>query len=282
MTWKLAFSANAFLRYSFPEAARCIRAAGYEGIEILADVPHAWPVLLLEEQKRAIHQALADNQLAISNINAFMMNAVADARQPYWHPSWIEPDRHYRQVRIDHTLRALTLARELGAPSISTEPGGPLEPGQSWQEALNLFVESLAPVAERAEQLGVQILVEPEPGLLLENSEQFETFMDRIASPAVALNCDIGHFFCAGEDPATVILRLARYIRHVHLEDIPSSRRHQHLIPGDGAINFTSVFEALRRISYPGWITIELYPYLENPEHAARTAYQRLLPYLVS
>ncbi|MCS7160584.1 MAG: sugar phosphate isomerase/epimerase family protein [Gemmatales bacterium] len=282
MSWKLAFSANAFLRYSFTEAARRIRAAGYEGIEILADVPHAWPVLLLDEQKQAIRQALRDNYLTISNMNAFMMNAVADARQPYWHPSWIEPDRHYRQVRIDHTLRALALAHELGCPSISTEPGGPLPPGLTWHCALELFLESLAPVVERAEQLGVHLLVEPEPGLLLENAAQFEEFMDRVQSPAVGLNCDIGHFYCVGEEPAQVIRRLARHIRHVHLEDIPADRRHQHLIPGDGAINFAAVFEALRDINYQGWLTVELYPYLENPDYAARMAYQRLQPYLVS
>ena len=60
-------------------------------------------------------------------MNAFMMNAVADPRQPYWHPSWIEPDRHYRAIRREHTKRAFRLAKELGAPSIQTEPGGPLE-----------------------------------------------------------------------------------------------------------------------------------------------------------
>src|SRR5207253_1224444 len=91
---------------------------------------------LLDEHKQAIRQALADNRLAISNVNAFMMHAVNDPRQKYWHPSWIEPDRHYRQVRIDHTKRALTLAKELGAPCITTEPGGPVEPGQSWPAAL--------------------------------------------------------------------------------------------------------------------------------------------------
>src|SRR5262245_26175856 len=128
----LAFSSNAYLRFSFAEAARRIASLGYRGIEIMADVPHAWPAFLLDEQKRDIKKALNDNGLSISNVNAFMMNAVNDARQRYWHPSWIEPDRHYRQVRIDHTKRALTLAHEIGANCITTEPGGPLETGASW------------------------------------------------------------------------------------------------------------------------------------------------------
>ncbi len=127
-TMKLAFSTNAYLRYSFAEAVRRIAAIGYAGVEIMADVPHAWPAFLLDEQKQGIRQALADNELGISNINAFMMHALNDPRQRYWHPSWIEPDRHYRQIRIDHTVRALTLAKDLGAPCITTEPGGPVEP----------------------------------------------------------------------------------------------------------------------------------------------------------
>ncbi len=113
---RLAFSSNAYLKFSFAEAARRIAAVGYEGIEIMADVPHAWPAYLLEEQKAGIRKSLADNRLAIANINAFMMNAIDDPRQKYWHPSWIEPDRHYRQIRINHTKRALDLAKELGAP----------------------------------------------------------------------------------------------------------------------------------------------------------------------
>src|SRR5439155_852076 len=136
----------------------------------LAGAPHAWPAFLLGEQKQGLRDALARNGLAISNVNAFMMHAVNDARQRYWHPSWIEPDRHYRQVRIDHTRRALTLARELGAPCITTEPGGPVEPGGSWSTALKLFVEMLKPVAQHAEKEGVLLLVEPEPGLLIESS----------------------------------------------------------------------------------------------------------------
>ncbi|HXG12853.1 MAG TPA: sugar phosphate isomerase/epimerase family protein [Gemmataceae bacterium] len=277
---KLAFSSNAYLRFPFAEAARRVAAIGYDGIEIMADVPHAWPAGLLEEQKQAIRDALARHNLAISNVNAFMMNAISDSRQQYWHPSWIEPDRHYRQVRIDHTRRALTLARELGARCITTEPGGPVEPGTSWGQALRLFVEMLKPVAEHAEKEGVLLLIEPEPGLLIETADQFEELMKHIDSPAVGLNFDIGHFYCVGDEPAATVHRLARYIRHFHLEDIAASRVHHHLVPGEGAIDFAATLQAIRAIGYQGWITIELYPYVDDPDTAARTARERILPLL--
>ncbi len=114
---RLAFSTNAYLRYPFEEAAERISSFGYEGLELLADVPHAWPAGLLEGPKQAIRTALERNRLTLSNINAFMMNAIADHRQPYWYPSFIEPDPNYRQVRIDHTKRALTLCAELARPT---------------------------------------------------------------------------------------------------------------------------------------------------------------------
>jgi sugar phosphate isomerase/epimerase len=275
---RLAFSTNAYLKFSFVEAVRRLAALGYEGVEIMADVPHAWPACLLDEQKHAIRDALKANGLGISNINAFMMNAISDPRQKYWHPSWIEPDRHYRQIRIDHTCRALTLARELGARCITTEPGGPVAPGESWSAALKLFVEMLKPVLEHAAKEGVLLLIEPEPELLIETADQFLELMRHLDSPAVGLNFDIGHAYCVRDEPATTIPRLAKYIRHFHLEDIAATRVHHHLIPGEGAIDFASVFGAMRAMNYTGWVTIELYPYVDDPDPAARLARERILP----
>src|SRR5262249_29066225 len=201
---KLAFSTNAYLRFSFQEAAARLAAIGYHGVEVMADVPHAWPAYLLPEQKQAIRDALRAHGLAVANVNAFMMNAIDDARQRYWHPPGIEPDRHSRRVRIDHTRRALTLARELGAPCITTEPGGPVEPGGSWSAALRLFVEGLKPVLEHAEKEGVLLLVEPEPQLLVETADQFLELMQHLDSPAVGLKLDIARFYIVRDAPAAI------------------------------------------------------------------------------
>jgi sugar phosphate isomerase/epimerase len=277
---KLAFSSNAYLRFSFNDAAKKIGKLGYQGIEIMADVPHAWPAFMLEEQKQGIRDSLKSNNLEISNINSFMMHAVNDSRQRYWYPSWIEPDKHYRQIRIDHTMRCLTMAKELGAPCITTEPGGPVEAGASWNAGLKLFVEMLKPVIEHAEKEGVLLLIEPEPGLLIETADQFLEFMGHIKSPMVGCNFDIGHSYCVGDDPASTIPRLANYIKHFHLEDIASTRVHHHLIPGDGAIDFKAAIEAIKAIGYKEWVTIELYPYVEDPDQAAKLARERIAPLL--
>ncbi len=268
----LSFSSNAYQRFSIETTIRRIAGLGYAGLELLADVPHAWPAGLLEERKRAIRDCLAEHRLAIANVNAFMMNAVADPRQPYWHPSWIEPDAAYRAIRREHTKRALRLAAELGGPSIQTEPGGPLAPGRSWQEAARVFYDELMPCVEVAEEVGVDLLIEPEPGLLIETFQQYLDFVDRIESPRVGLNFDVGHAYCTSQDPQAWIPEMAPHTKHYHIEDIAADRTHQHLIPGDGAIDFRATLGAIARSGYKGWITVELYPYLDNPDEAGREA----------
>ena len=273
---QLAYSSNAYLNYSIEETIARIAGLGFTGLELLADVPHAWPAGLLQPRKRAIRECLDRHGLKIANVNAFMMNAVADPRQPYWHPSWIEPDRHYRAIRREHTLRALRLAKELGAKSIQTEPGGPLEPGQSWHAASEVFYDEIMPCVALAEELEVLLLIEPEPGLLIERFEQYLEFTGRINSPWVGLNFDIGHAYCVGENPERWIARMAPHTKHYHLEDIAPTRKHAHLVPGRGAIDFSAVMREISASGYQGWLTVELYPYIDDPDSAGREAKQFL------
>lgn len=275
---KLAFSSNAYLKHPFDEAAARIAAIGYDGLELLADVPHAWPAGLLEGPKEAIRAAMARNKLAFSNINAFMMNAIADHRQPYWHPSFIEPDSNYARVRIDHTRRALDLCAELGAPHVTTEPGGPIPPGVSRARAVDQFVEALKPLAEHAEKLGIMLLIEPEPELLLERTDQYAEIHDRVGSKALGLNFDVGHAFCMSEDLTKAIAAMAPLTKHYHLEDIAATRVHHHMVPGDGVIDFAEVVAAIKATGYDGWLTVELYPFQDDPDAAASRAFKVLKP----
>ena len=182
---KLAFSSNAYMHFSIEATIEKIASLGYQGIEILADVPHAWPAGLLPERKDSIRRALEKHNLQIANVNAFMMNAVADPRQPYWYPGWTDPEPNYRAIRREHTKRALRLAAELGAPNITTEPGGKLVEGMSWQDAAQIFYDELMPCVEVAEEVQVKLLIEPEPELLIEKFGEYLDFIGRIDSPWV-------------------------------------------------------------------------------------------------
>lgn len=270
---KLAFSSNAYLQFSIEETIRRIAEIGYRGIELLADVPHAWPAGLLPERREAIRRCLDDHSLTISNINAFMMNAVGDPRQPYWHPGWTDPDPHYRAIRREHTKRALQLAADLGAPHITTEPGGLLTPEQTRKQAGDIFYDELMPCVEIAERLGVKLLIEPEPELFIERFDEYLEFAARVDSPLVGLNFDVGHAYCVSEDPQDWVARMAPHTVHYHLEDIAATRVHKHLIPGHGAIDFPATLRAIAESGYQDWLTVELYPYIDSPDEAAREAH---------
>ncbi|HYZ96750.1 MAG TPA: sugar phosphate isomerase/epimerase family protein [Nitrososphaeraceae archaeon] len=272
---KLAFSSNAFKKYSLENAIREIAKIGFKGVEILGDIPHAYPPEFSEEQIKKIKNLISDLNIEISNLNSFALYAIGDV----YHPSWIEHDKRLREKRIQYTIDCICLAKKLGIKNISTEPGGPISIQENKIKSdvlLKIFIEGLKKVELVAEENNVKILVEPEPSLLIENSHQFLQLMKTICSDYVKLNFDIGHFYCVKEDPSETILKLIDYIEHFHLADIANNRVHNHLLPGMGSIDFEQVFDTIKNIGYKGFVTVELYPYQDNPIDIARQSYNYL------
>ena len=270
---KLAFSTNAFKKFSLREAIRMISAIGYDGVEILCDTPHAYPGTLTEQEITEINNCIIKEGISVSNLNAFTLYAVGDL----YHPSWIEPDLEDRKLRIEHTINCLSLAKKLGSKSISIEPGGPVDLNTFDRNVLiKIFRGSLQQILPVAEREGIKILIEPEPNLLIENSKQFLEFVRLMDSDLVKLNFDIGHFFCVNEDLPKAIYKLSNYIEHFHIEDISIERIHKHLLLGEGVIDFKTVFKTIHDIGFEGYCTVELYPYQDCPEYAARKSIEFL------
>ena len=267
----LGYSSNAFVKFSVSEAVERIADLGFQGIEIMCDRPHLYPPDFQEEDLARLKDLVDDCDLKVTNLNSFTLFAVGDT----YLPSWIDSQEDQREIRIQHTLQCLKLALFFGCKNISVPPGGPVG-DISGKEAMALFHRGLERVAPLAEELDVRILVEPEPDLLMENSRQFKMFIRDVRSSAVGLNFDIGHFFCAGEDPRVAFEELFEWIGHVHLEDIAVTRVHQHLILGHGAIQLAEIFETMIRLGYKGDISLELYPYVDTPEDAGRESLTHL------
>lgn len=273
---ELSFSTNAFKKYSLGEAIKKIAKIGYKGVEIMCDTPHAYPPEFTDNQIKDTNKLIRDMRLEISNLNAFTLYAIGDV----YHPSWIESNNDFRMQRINHTINCINLAYKLNAKTVSTEPGGPLnyqEKGNTDRDTLiRTFIKGLKQTSKFAEQKGIKILVEPEPTLLIETSSELLKVLHIVNSDFVKLNFDIGHFYCVDEDPSTLINKLSDYIEHFHLADISINRVHYHLPPGKGSINFTKVFDAIQKIGYKGFITVELYPYQDSPSEVAKYSYEYL------
>ena len=269
----LGYSTNAFKKFTLIDSIEKIARLGFRGVEIMGDRPHLYPPDFAEKQLEHLNEVIAINKLTVTNLNSFTLFAVGDT----YLPSWIEPEKERREIRIRHTLDSLQIAKKLGCRNISIPPGGPLV-GSSRQQAMKLFHQGLERVVATAEALGVMVLVEPEPDLMIETTAQCKEFIQEVKSEAIGINFDIGHFFCVGDDPRQAFEELFQWIGHVHIEDIAPSRAHNHLIAGQGAIEFKAIFETMVRLGYSGHISLELYPYLDAPEEAGRESLEYLRP----
>ena len=267
------YSTNAFVKFSLFEAVERIARLGFKGVEIMGDRPHLYPPDFDDGELMRLNKLLQGNNLKVTNLNSFTLFAVGDT----YLPSWIEEDKQRREIRIRHTLDSLKVAKTLTCENISVPPGGPLN-GMSRKEAMSLFHEGLERVIPLAEELNIKLLVEPEPDLMIETTDQFLEFIRDVKSGVVGINFDIGHFYCAGESPQSSFEILYEWVGHVHLEDIAPDRTHNHLIAGQGAIAFKDVLQTMVNLGYAGDISLELYPYTDTPEEAGHKSLQYLRP----
>jgi len=276
---RLAFSTNAYTKHTLAEACDGIAAAGYTGVEILADHPHAYPPAFSEHEADRLRERLDALGLVPVAVNANTAMAYFSPLPEAltFEPSLITPDPSGRADRIRIMRQAMTLANRLGAPVVTITGGQPLsgEPAEVLRERL---LESLEHVCRDADLAGVDLAFEPEPGQFIETTDALAALLGEVDHPRLGANVDVGHAWCAGDDPAESIRRLGSRVKHLHLEDI-RNRTHYHLIPGEGGeIDFAAIRQALDEVGYTGAAAVELYTYADEPDRAATESYRALAP----
>jgi sugar phosphate isomerase/epimerase len=192
-----------------------------------------------------------------------------------WHkhqPTLISSREEERARRLDFLERAVDIAQELGADAVSFWSGTPTDaaPAEILRDRL---VEGCRRLADYAAARSVVLAFEPEPGMFIDTMARFAELVDRVRHPAFALTIDVGHLHCQGETPiADHLVHWQGLLRNVHIEDM---RRgiHDHLLFGEGEIDFGPVLRALRAIDYKGGVHVEL---SRHSHDAVRTARQAL------
>jgi sugar phosphate isomerase/epimerase len=273
---KLAFSTNAYTRFSLTDALRGIKQAGFEGVEILADVPHAYPADIDANLTNQTKRELEQLGLAVSNINVnCSFGYWKDAPpEPYFEPSLISPNPQHREDRTRLIMKALEFGKDVGATNISITSGRMLG-GMPPEPAAKQFAESIRPILDQAERLGIDVGIECEPGLYLEYVAELREWIDRLGHPRLGANLDIGHSQVIGENIPDAVKLLDGRIWNLHVEDIPG-RKHYHMIPGQGTLDWQALKGALEAIKYKRFLTVELYTHWQNPQEAADKSYQFL------
>jgi sugar phosphate isomerase/epimerase len=130
----------------------------------------------------------------------------------------------------------------------------------------------MKPILDRAEQLDVNVGIECEPGLYLEYVAELRDWADRLRSPRFGANLDVGHSVVMGENVPEVVAMMKDRIWNLHIEDLPG-RKHYHTIPGEGTFDWSSLKDALKKIMYGRFATVELYTETEKPQEAAEKSY---------
>jgi myo-inosose-2 dehydratase len=157
------------------------------------------------------------------------------------------------------------------------------------------FGRRVTQVAEHTLAHGVRLVYHHHMGTIVESESDIDAYM-RSTGPAAHLLLDTGHATWGGGDPAALARRYRTRISHVHTKDVrkdvmesakaenwsflDSVLEGVYTVPGDGMVDFVSVFRELP--GYTGWVVIEAEqdPKKAHPLTYAKMGYANLTRFL--
>lgn len=208
-------------------------------------------------------------------IVALLANNFSD--QAYKYGAFTSGEPEVRDRAIQEAKETIDVARELGCPQIDLWLGqdGYDYPFQADYRAI--WEREASAIAELADyapdiRIGVEYkLKEPRTSMLLRDVATTLLMLDQIDRPNAGVLVDIGHSFVARETPGAAVVRAAEADRlfGVHFNDNYGEWDDDMIA---GAVTIWQNLEFLYWIQvmdYEGWLTLDLFPYREDPVKAA-------------
>ncbi|MEA5001876.1 MAG: sugar phosphate isomerase/epimerase family protein [Christensenella sp.] len=178
-----------------------------------------------------------------------------------------------RKRSIETYVKVLQCAHELESPTVQFHAGYALLDENRdivWQRSL----ESLTYLSRIAEGYGITIVMESAHRLctILNSSADVEKMVKQVDSPNLKGMIDTLCLIYCSEDIDTAIKNIGvEDLRHIHFSDCYVEKPKEHLVPGEGTMDLDHVIDALDKIDYKGYITLELLsPHEYNPERATK------------
>lgn len=271
------YNTNGFAHHRLEDALHILADYRYQSIALTLDYHALNPFdPNLPAQLEAVGQILRDRSLrvVIETGARFLLDPLHKHQ-----PTLISPDAADRARRLDFLFRAVDIAAKLSADAVSFWSGAPLD-NAPHATLIDRLVEGCRRLCDRADQRGILLAFEPEPGMLIDTMPRFAELIDRVAHPAFGLTLDVGHLHCLGEVPiADHIHRWRDRLWNIHIEDM---RRgiHDHLPFGQGEMDFPPIFKALSTIDYRGGLHVELSRHSHDAVATARKAFAFLQAHL--
>jgi sugar phosphate isomerase/epimerase len=272
VTLRYGYGTNGFANHRLDDALEIIAGLGYQGVALTLDHNHLDPYA--PDVSRRV-SALA------GRLERLGLGVVVETGARYlldpWHkhaPTLVSDDG--REQRIDLLVRAVRIAADLGAEAVSFWSG--VKPaGVPDAVAADRLMAGCAKVVAAADEAGVPLGFEPEPGMFVEDLDGYDRLSERLGRPpCFGLTLDIGHCRCLErESVPDCVRRAGSRLVNVQIDDM---RRgvHEHLEFGRGEIDFPPVLAALGEIGYTGLVAVEL----PRHSHAAPDVCRRSLDFL--
>ncbi len=253
MAQRFFYNSNGFAFHRIDDAARILADLGYDGLALTPDVHHLDPLHVgaAEVQSfRGLCESL-ELDLVLETGARFVLDTYRKHR-----PSLLDvPDE--ARVRLDFLKRCVDLAADLGAPVVTVWSGNGPE-GLPPNEAHARLVDGLKRLCDHGAERDVRIGFEPEPGMLIETAAQWCGVRDAVAHEALGLTLDVGHCLANREGaPADVLRAHTSELLVVQLDDHRPGV-HDHLMFGEGEVDFARVAQAVRDIGFDGPLEVEL------------------------
>ncbi|MDJ0974565.1 MAG: sugar phosphate isomerase/epimerase family protein [Planctomycetota bacterium] len=249
----LYYNSNGFAFHRIEDAVRILAELGYDGLALTPDVHHLDPFRVDDAALASFRGLLEEHGLGIvlETGARFVLDPARKHR-----PTLLDPPQEAHR-RVELLCRAIDMAEALGAPVVSLWAGTPPE-GLSFADAHARLVEGLRTVCAYAAQVGVRIGFEPEPGMLIERAAEWPALRDAVAHDALGLTLDVGHTLATrAGDPADVIRTHADDLFVLQLDDHRAGV-HDHLMFGEGEVDWPRVAAAVADIGFEGPLEVEL------------------------
>lgn len=269
----LGYNTNGLAHHDPIQAIDLIHEIGYQSIAITVD--HLWLNPFSDSHQSQL--AAVKNRLDTHRMKSVIETGARFLLDPKTkhEPTLISANPDGRQRRIDFLKYCIDIAAELNSQCVSLW-SGILRDRCDRENALDRLAESLRPVLDHAQACQVDIGFEPEPGMLIDTMSRYETLLEWIQSDRFRLTLDVGHLFCQGEFPiGDYISRYADQIVNVHVEDMRPGV-HEHLMFGEGAMDYVPIVQAFREIGYDRALHVELSRHSHEGASAAQKAYDYL------
>jgi len=273
----LGYNTNGFAHHDLLDAIEILAEMGYRSVAITIDHCTLNPYrkeLLPRLEAVAAKLQCCGMRSVIETGARFLL----DPRIKH-EPTLITPDPEKRAVRVDFLCRCIDIARRLGSDCVSIWSGA-LRRDMPEDQAFSLLLDGLQRVLECAARQDVPLGFEPEPGMFIDTMDRFERLSGSLNTPYFKLTLDVGHLHCAGETPISRYIDLfGDRIVNVHIEDMRKGV-HEHLMFGDGEMDFPPILQALARARFQGGLHVELSRHSHDAVSAAQRAYAFLAPML--